>query len=280
MNYIPDDMKKIASDLHGNPIKSAYARTFMSIISNLPMYFNHDKIIVPEEEVKYLEHMRGMEEMLFVYGRDPKIIESELNEKCKLLRNIRFKSDPVRLKAFIEIIKSYTRLGNVSHGVAHILKLVHYTKDVIEHIITCDVPIYRALMISEFDKYMRNLVIVGRDNVCQNAGYYDKIIPCIPRIPDSDKYYVESIGSPTFDIARFLINGPYTIFFGCRRFIINKMYDTLLNYEALIKKYDKYPEYITTPHKWDHLSTDQKNENFKITFPEPVGMIDILCFPF
>jgi hypothetical protein len=276
-------LSRIASDLVSkNPVQKGYANAYIAVLSKLPLYLNPgDMFTNPDDEIKYLERMSDLGELLTIYGSDKPRVQAQIDELVNWLSNYKF-GDKYSYTQFKSIIRGYS--GNMGRfGVWHPLSVLHTIFSIVK-IILCDITkIDQIVMIKEFDKYMRNLAIVGLDGLFAAHPNVKKIIPRITPFP---KLYISSIGDPHFDIARFMLYGPHTLLFYVPTYLaLRSVHDVFDDQILQPMDYKDAPKYhirldIDKIHNWCTLCDDEKLRCAKIIFPEPATIIDMLCIPF
>lgn len=276
---IKTTLQKIARDLskHAPPAQNAYARAFIKVLIQLPLYLEDGVLFDDSEtEAKYMDTMSDLGSLLTTYGTDSARVKDQVDALADWLSGIKFKTSRTS-RSFKQIIRSYE--GSYTMIEAHPLNMMHTLFCMIKKIIKPGPE--HDTRVKNFDKYMQNLAIVGVSGV--NAAYMCKKIT--PRIP-TDKYYIASIGDPHFDIERFLIHGPYTAFFYCGD---RNIFDAVCNVicesgmETVTSDSVASTGYYYVAHKlhgWRDMDNEEQDKHFKLMFPEPVDMIDIICIPF
>lgn len=254
--------------------KRVYAQAYIKILSKLPLYLKPGSLFSNDEtEAKYLDIMSDFENLVMLYISDKARAENSMNVLINYLANLEI-NDRKRKKPFSSIYNTY--LGTQIKDNTYPLHAMYCMHDVINSIIKHG---SRDEMIISFDKFMKNLMIVGISGL---RSAYPGCKKITPRIQDTDKYYIESIGNPNFDITRFLLHGPYTMFFYYRAQnefnIICQILKRPSNIPINISEY--YWKHMCATYGWSNLSMDDQEKNFKIIFPDGASLIDALCIPF
>lgn len=120
---------------------------------------------------------------------------------------------------------------HISTHVSHSM-LIHRTMyDTIERILAIHDQACRKTMIDLFDKYIMSLAIVGKQSA---LACHQPLTDLGRRMPQVDKYIIQSIGDPDFSMRDFLFHGPITMFYGYVEPAINEVAYIHMGFDELI----------------------------------------------
>lgn len=279
---IINTLKDIAKGIKGNHLQSAKSIAFIRIFSQLPLYFDPGYLFEnPETEMKYLEKMSDLETLLRGFSKDPALFDTQFKSMCDWIYDLKLRGDRQR---FNHIISAYGH--NYCHDYVHPLYAFKCAYNMIKNIFDHKGDEHYSDTIKEFNKYMCNLITVGRKAALTYNG--PRARNSTPRIPNADKYYMASLDDPNLDLVLFLTNGPLSMFYYSSE--DNHIYSVWPNHDLrdMVKKYSKYSElvpyndrHVCHFHRWDESREAAELErNFKLLFPNPVNMFEIFMIPY
>lgn len=268
-----------------NQFEQAYGRAYIKILSQISLYYDNGAFLDEDAEAKYLEKMRGLENLLIECNRNPNPeIKKELADLCSWMNRLLVgPSAKNQCLAFNSILTGKQFCYVFGNNPIWLLKSMY---EILVTIFAHAPGEMRNVLVTSFDKYMCNLAIAGQSGVIKYAR--PNIKPKPLRIPKGDEYYCKSIIDPEFNLTQFLIQGPHSIFYTIDPDIY-PIYNVISifthRHDMLVAKHSyyfpgAYNYSLEKLHKWNKLNDDQKKENFKLMYPEPVDIIDMFSIPF